>query len=397
MIISDNFLKYIDSVKSEKRYRIFNVIDRATEHGTYGINQDTGEKVAIWCTTDYFNMGKDPEVIQYAHAMLNMYGTSVNGSRNIGGNNTCVIRLEKTIAHLHNKESALVFTSGYAANLGTIITLAKILPNIIFFSDQLNHSSIINGIRRSASKKEIFAHNDWMALDSLLAKYDNSFSKVVVCESVYSMTGGVAPLKEICAIAKKHNALVYVDEVHAVGVYGSKGGGISQAMNLEEQIDIIQGTLSKTFGTIGGYISGKHEVVDAIRCACDDFIFTTAIPPFICAVADLIIQKVINDASDLRGKMQSNITLLKNIMQQYDLTTTSNTQIMPIMIYDPELASKISSCMLNDYKIYIRHANFPTVPRGQERLRVTVTPGHTEEMMHYLCDSLKKAMSRFTH
>jgi 5-aminolevulinate synthase len=310
------------------------------------------------------------------------------GTRNISGTSGNIVRLERELAQLHQKESALSFVSGYVANDATIQSVAKIIPNLVIFSDQKNHASIISGIRNSRAEKHIFRHNDLDHLEELLAEQPAGCNKLVVFESVYSMDGDFAKVAEIVALAKKYNALTYIDEVHGVGLYGQNGAGLCEELGLMDEIDIIQGTLAKAFGGLGGYIVAKSEIVDAIRLIASGFIFTTALPP---AIAEGLLVNIneVKNASNKRKDLHRNVALLKQKLQALNIEVfPNNSHIISIRIGDAAKAKELSRRLLEEFNIYVQHINFPTVDRGDERLRVISTPLHTSEMIDELIAAL---------
>jgi len=333
-------------------------------------------------------MSQNPFVMEVAKIAIEENGIGSGGTRNIGGNSGLLVQLEQTLASLHNKDRALVFTSGYIANDATLSTLAKIMPNVIFFSDELNHASIITGIRNSRANKFIYSHNNTQVLENALRQIPIEIPKVIIFESVYSMNGLFSPIEEIVKLAKKYNALTYIDEVHSVGLYGPKGAGLAAQFGLADQIDIIQGTLGKAYGVIGGYISANAEIVDAIRLGASGFIFTTSLPPMIAASANASII-YLQDSDYERILHQDRVLKLKQGLDEAGITYFKNqSHIIPIIIGDPMLASAISNKLLNEHGIYVQHINYPTVPRGTERLRIIVTPYHTDKMIDEFISAL---------
>jgi 5-aminolevulinate synthase len=340
-------------------------------------------------------MGQHPKVIRAAIEATQQMGVGAGGTRNIGGNNHPLTILEKELADLHNKESALVFTSGYVANDTTLCTLGKILPDPVFFSDQNNHSSIIEGIRNSRCQKVVFAHSDMQDLRSQLEKIDINRPKIIVFESVYSMEGDISPIGEICKLAKEFKAMTYIDEVHSVGLYGDRGAGIAQSFGLMDEIDIIQGTLGKAYGVIGGYIAADDMIVDAIRSYAPGFIFTTALPPAL-AAASIASVRHLKESNLERIRHKEIITKLKNKLTEAKIDYLSNeSHIISVMIYDQYLAKEVSVKLLEEHNIYVQHINYPTVPRGKERLRITPTPLHNEQMIDDFVKALKIVLNEY--
>jgi 5-aminolevulinate synthase len=394
----ENYFKNtIKKIKGEGRYRVFidilrnvNNFPKATK---YNNNNKTDEQVTVWCSNDYLGMGQNKNVISSMKKALDLCGAGSGGTRNISGTTHYHVLLEKELAELHEKESALLFTSGYISNEATLSTIASTLPNCHVFSDELNHSSMIQGIRASGAKKIIFKHNDIDDLKRKIAEVDKSIPKLIAFESVYSMDGDIAPINKITEIAKDFQALTYLDEVHAVGMYGKKGGGIAQELGIDKEVDIIEGTLAKAYGVMGGYITGNKFLVDTVRSFASGFIFTTSIPPAIAAGAIESV-KYLKLSNIERTKQREAVKVLKNKLMDINIPIIeNNSHIVPIVVGDPALCKKASDILLNDFKIYVQPINYPTVPRGTERLRVTPTPLHSTEMINYFIDSIEKVWS----
>ena len=391
------FDQAIDRLHAEGRYRVF--IDIMRNKGAYPnarcFHGHNGPKpITVWCSNDYLAMGQHPKVIEAMEAALHDVGAGSGGTRNIGGNTHFHIELERELADLHDKEGALLFTSGYVSNDATLSTLAKLLPGCVIFSDELNHASMIAGIRNSGCEKRVFRHNDLEHLEELLASEDADTPKLIAFESVYSMDGDVAPIHEICDLAEKYNALTYIDEVHAVGMYGKRGGGISERDEAAHRIDIIEGTLGKAFGVMGGYVAADKKIIDCIRSYAPGFIFTTSLSPALVAGV-LASVRHLKESSVEREGQQAAAELLKTKMRDAGLPVMDSvTHIVPLMVGDPVHAKKISDILLAEYGVYVQPINFPTVPRGTERLRFTPGPAHTVEMMHDLGDALVEIWSR---
>ena len=388
----DKFQKVLESLKSEGKYRVFNDILRergkypnAIWYSKYGV-----KKIINWCSNDYLGMGQHQQVIDSMKTALDAVGTGSGGTRNISGTTKYHVTLEDELARLHKKESALIFTSAYVANLTTLESIPKVLPDITYISDSENHASIIQGIRHSKAKKVVWKHNDLNHLEDLLKKIPDP--KCVVFESVYSMDGDISPIKQIVALCKKYNASTYLDEVHAVGLYGLTGGGISERENLQNDIDIINGTLGKAFGVQGGYIAGKKDFLDAIRSLAPGFIFTTSLSPVICAGA-LASVRYVKENNDLRKQLQERSSKTKyELIKSGIKVLENNSHIVPVIIGDAVKCKKISDDLLYEENIYVQPINYPTVSVGTERLRFTPGPLHTDAMIFDMVSKLKKTM-----
>lgn len=391
------FDKAIDRLHEEGRYRVF--IDILRNKGKFPnarcfAGHNGPKPITVWCSNDYLCMGQHPKVIAAMEDALHNVGAGSGGTRNIGGNTHYHIELEEELADLHGKSGALLFTSGYVSNEATLATLAKLLPGCIIYSDELNHASMIAGIRNSGCEKRVFRHNDLAHLEELLAESDPEAAKLIAFESVYSMDGDVAPIAAICDLADKYNALTYCDEVHAVGMYGSRGGGITERDEVASRVTIIEGTLGKAFGVMGGYIAAEQKIVDVIRSYAPGFIFTTSLSPVLVAGV-LASVRHLKESSIERDAQQSNAALLKAMFADAGLPVMiSNTHIVPLMVGDPVKAKKISDILLAEYGVYVQPINYPTVPRGTERLRFTPGPQHDEDMMRYLTDALVEIWGR---
>ncbi|MDP4840105.1 MAG: 5-aminolevulinate synthase [Alphaproteobacteria bacterium] len=390
------FKKNLDTLKSEGRYRHFaNIERRAGDFPKADLHTPDGKKeIIIWCGNDYLGMGQHPKVVAATTKTIAQCGAGAGGTRNISGTTRYHVELEKELADLHNKEAGLVFTSGYVANEATLSTLGSLLPNCIIYSDSENHASMIQGIRHSKAQKRIFKHNDVEDLRRLLAQDDSSCAKLIVFESVYSMDGDIAPVKEICEAAKEFGALTYIDEVHGVGMYGQKGGGIAQARGLEDEVDIIQGTLGKAFGLIGGYITGSKELVDFVRSFASGFIFTTSITPSVAAGCIASIRHL-KTSDQERLSHQNNARILKEKFLAVGIPyLKSESHIVPVIIGNAETCKQVTDALLHDYQIYVQPINYPTVPIGTERLRLTPSAIHTEEMAEQLVTALVEIWKR---
>ena len=381
------FDQAIDRLHEEGRYRVF--IDILRNKGAYPnarcFHGHNGPKpITVWCSNDYLAMGQHDVVISAMEEALHDVGAGSGGTRNIGGNTHLHVELESELADLHGKEGALLFTSGYVSNDATLSTLGKLLPGCVIFSDELNHASMIAGIRNSGCEKRVFRHNDLEHLEQLLAAEDADVPKLIAFESVYSMDGDVAPIHAICDLAEKYNALTYIDEVHAVGMYGKRGGGISERDEAAHRIDIIEGTLGKAFGVMGGYVAADKKIIDCIRSYAPGFIFTTSLSPALVAGV-LASVRHLKESSVEREGQQAAAELLKTKMRDAGLPVMDSvTHIVPLMVGDPVHAKKISDILLAEYGVYVQPINFPTVPRGTERLRFTPSPVHGPKEMDAL-------------
>jgi 5-aminolevulinate synthase len=391
------FDQAIDRLHSEGRYRVF--IDILRNKGAYPnarcfAGHNGPKPITVWCSNDYLAMGQHPTVIAAMEEALHDVGAGSGGTRNIGGNTHYHVDLERELADLHGKDGALLFTSGYVSNDATLSTLAKILPGCVIFSDELNHASMIAGIRNSGAEKKVFRHNDVAHLEELLAETDPALPKLIAFESVYSMDGDVAPIHAICDLADKYNALTYIDEVHAVGMYGARGGGISERDEAAERITIIEGTLGKAFGVMGGYVAADSKIIDVIRSYAPGFIFTTSLSPVLVAGVLASVRHLKQSSIEREGQ-QAAAAFLKQAFAEAGLPVMpSTTHIVPLMVGDPVRAKQISDILLAEYGVYVQPINFPTVPRGTERLRFTPGPAHTEAMMRELTDALVEIWER---
>lgn len=390
MDYSQFFEAAIDRLHNEKRYRVFADLERIVGRFPKAIWRHDGQarEITVWCSNDYLGMGQHPDVLKAMTDAAITQGSGAGGTRNISGNNHPLVELEHELADLHGQEAGLVFTSGFVSNDASISTIAKLLPDCLILSDELNHASMIAGIRHSGADKQIFRHNDVRHLEELLKAAGKDRAKLIVFESVYSMDGDVAPLKEIVELAEKYNAMTYLDEVHAVGMYGAHGGGISEREGLSHRIDIIEGTLAKSFGTLGGYITGSKLVVDAVRSYAPGFIFTSALPPAI-ANATVAAIRHLKTSNTERELQQKNVQLTKDMLKRAGLPVMpTETHIVPLFVGDADLCKKACDRLLEVHGIYIQPINFPTVPRGTERLRITPTPVHGEDLIAGLKEAL---------
>ena len=391
------FAQAIDRLHAEGRYRVF--IDILRNKGMFPnarcfAGHNGPKPITVWCSNDYLAMGQHPKVIAAMEEALHDVGAGSGGTRNIGGNTHYHVDLENELADLHGKDGALLFTSGYVSNEAALSTLGKLLPGCVVFSDELNHASMIAGIRNSGCEKRVFRHNDLDHLEELLAAEDAETPKLIAFESVYSMDGDVAPIAAICDLADKYNALTYLDEVHAVGMYGARGGGISERDQVAHRLTIIEGTLGKAFGVMGGYIASDRNIIDVIRSYAPGFIFTTSLSPVLVAGVLASVRHLKESSAEREGQ-QASAAALKQMFADAGLPVMpSTTHIVPLMVGDPVRAKKISDILLAEYGVYVQPINYPTVPRGTERLRFTPGPAHSEEMMRELTDALVEIWDR---
>ena len=384
------FEEALDQVHAERRYRVFADLERIAGSFPRAIWRSNGraEEITVWCSNDYLGMGQNAKVVEAMQEAAGRMGSGAGGTRNISGTNHPLVELEHELADLHGKEAGLVFTSGFVSNEASIATIGRLLPNCLILSDELNHASMIEGVRRSGAEKKIFRHNDVAHLESLLAAAGRERAKLIVFESVYSMDGDISPIKEIADLAEKYNAMTYIDEVHAVGMYGNRGGGITEQEGLADRIDIIEGTLAKAFGMLGGYITGKATIIDAVRSYAPGFIFTTALPPAIAAAATVSIRHLKTSQAE-REAQQRQVARTKDVLTAAGLPVMpTNTHIVPVLVGDPELCKMATDRLLGVHGIYIQPINYPTVPRGTERLRITPTPFHDGALIDRLKDAL---------
>lgn len=390
------FQSKLDDLHEEGRYRVFADLERHAGQFPRATRYFEGEKrdVSIWCSNDYLGMGQNKNVMEAMKSAIDAHGAGAGGTRNISGTNHTHVLLEEELADLHGKEAALLFTSGYVSNWASLTTLASMLPDCVVFSDSDNHASMIEGIRHSKAEKYIFKHNDWKDLDEQLSKVAPGRAKIVAFESVYSMDGDIAPIKEICEVAKKHGALTYLDEVHAVGLYGPRGGGIAEERGLMDELDVIEGTLGKAFGVMGGYITGTAKLCDFIRSYASGFIFTTALPPALAAGAIASIQHLKNSNWE-RMQQRKNVAKVRKGLEQAGIPFMQNdSHIIPVMVGDAKKAKFLSDYLLDKYDIYVQPINYPTVAKGTERLRITPSPLHTQDDIDHLVKSLSELWSQ---
>jgi 5-aminolevulinate synthase len=391
MNYNEKFAEAVSLLKREGRYRVFADIQR--QRGAFpaaAVYDGAGapRPITVWCSNDYLGMGQHPSVIKAMHDAIDKSGAGSGGTRNISGTTHYHVELEAELADLHGKEGALLFTSGYVANEAALATLVKLLPGCVIFSDEKNHASMIEGIRHGGGPKRIWKHNDLADLERHLKEFPLETPKIIAFESVYSMDGDIAPMEGVCDLAKKYNALTYLDEVHAVGIYGPRGGGVAERDGVMHRIDIIEGTLAKGFGLMGGYIAGSAACVDAVRSYAAGFIFTTSLAPTIVAGALASVRHLKNSRAE-RDLHQERARTLKNRLRGLGFPVFENpSHIVPVMVGDPVLCKAITDALLKRFAIYVQPINYPTVPKGAERLRITPGPLHTDDDMDHLINAL---------
>ncbi len=385
------FQSQLDELKRDGNYRIFAELERqcGAHPKAQNHHEDGKREITVWCSNDYLGMGHHPKVVGRMQEVVGQCGAGAGGTRNISGTNSHHCALERELADLHGKESALLFTSGYVSNWAALSTLGSRLPNAVILSDELNHASMIEGIRHARCQKVIWKHNDPEDLDRKLAALPANATPIVAFESVYSMDGDIAPIKEILDVCDKHGAMSYIDEVHAVGMYGPRGGGVAEREGLMDRITLIEGTLGKAFGVVGGYITGSAALCDFIRSFASGFIFTTALPPAVAAAAQASI-KHLKESSVERDLQKLQVAKLRKMLDRAGIPHLDNpSHIIPVMIKDPVKCREIADILMDQFGIYVQPINYPTVPKGTERLRFTPGPNHTDADLHHLVSALE--------
>lgn len=396
----------LDKKHKDKSYRYFNNINRLAQEFPRAHMSDIDQRVTVWCSNDYLGMGRNPHVLKTMHETLDKYGAGAGGTRNISGHNQHAVALEGTLAKLHAKEAALAFTSCYVANDATLATLGSKFPDCVILSDSMNHASMIQGIRHSGAKKMVFKHNNMQDLEAKLASLPPEVPKIIAFESVYSMCGSVGPIEGICDLADKYGAVTFLDEVHAVGMYGPNGAGVAEHLDFEahragrpqgtvmDRVDIITGTLGKAYGCVGGYIAGSAKMVDTIRSLAPGFIFTTSLPPATMAGAKTAIEYQMTYQGD-RQLQQLHTRAVKDALNERDIPVIPNpSHIVPVLVGNAEVAKQASDMLLDDWGIYVQAINYPTVPRGEERLRFTPTPGHVRQYRDHLVEAVDSVWNK---
>ncbi|MEJ6746112.1 MAG: 5-aminolevulinate synthase [Yoonia sp.] len=372
-------------------YRVFQEHNRIVGEFPYSVAMTNKgpQKITVWCSNDYLGMGQNADVRAAMKSAIDAHGAGAGGTRNISGNHGLIVSLEQELAELHGKEACLVFGCGYLSNLATLATLGKLLPDCVLISDELNHASMIQGVLASRAEKRIFRHNDLAHLEEILKSFPRSRCKIVAFESVYSMDGDIAPIAEIVELSKRYGAITYIDEVHAVGMYGPTGAGVAERDGIADEIDIIQGTLAKAYGVIGGYITASRKIVDAVRSHANGFIFTSALPPTVAAGALASVQHLRSSQIE-RERLHERAHRLRALLRKHRIPfTDAPSHIVPVIVGDPFKCKQLSDMLMQDHNIYAQPINHPTVPKGTERLRITASPLHTDKMMDHLVSSLE--------
>ena len=389
------FRAALDALKGERRYRVFADIERRAGQFPEAVwhSPDGPRDIIVWCSNDYLGMGQHPDVVAAMADTARRMGAGAGGTRNISGNSHPIVLLEAELADLHGKEAALAFTSGYVSNQAGIATIARLIPDCLILSDAFNHNSMIEGVRQSGREKAIFRHNDLAHLEELLVRAGRGRPKLIVFESVYSMDGDIAPIQRICDLAERHGAMTYLDEVHAVGMYGPRGGGVAERDGAMQRIDVIEGTLAKAFGVMGGYIAASETIVDAVRSCAPGFIFTTALPPAVAAAAAVSVRHLKRSSAE-RQAQQRQVAKTKSALVRAGLPIlATETHIVPVMVGDAEACKAATDRLLVTHGIYIQPINYPTVPRGTERLRITPSPLHGDHHIEGLAAALVEVWS----
>src|ERR1700751_2317514 len=396
MDYSQFFRTALGRLHDERRYRVFADLERIAGRCPHAVwhSPKGARNVVIWCSNDYLGMGQHPKVVGAMVETATRVGTGAGGTRNIAGTNHPLVQLEAELADLHGKEESILFTSGYVSNQTGIATIARLIPNCLILSDALNHNSMIEGVRQAGCERQVFRHSDTTHLEELLRAAGPDRPKLIVCESLYSMDGDIAPLAKICDLAERYGAMTYVDEVHAVGMYGPRGGGIAERDGVMHRIDILEGTLAKAFGCLGGYIAASSDIIDAVRSYAPGFIFTTALPPAICSAATAAIRHL-KTSNWERERHQERAARVKAVLNAAGLPVMPNdTHIVPVFVGEPEKCKEATDLLLAEHGIYIQPINYPTVPRGTERLRITPTPYHEDALIDALAEALLDVWER---
>lgn len=388
-----HFQMCIDAIKIEGRYRTFATLERIVGRFPKARFYDEAggcREVTVWCSNDYLGMGQHPKVIQAGKEALDQTGSGAGGTRNISGTTRYHVMLEDSVADLHGKEAGLVFSSGYVSNEAALSTLGQLMPGCVILSDKKNHASMIHGIKSSRQEKMIYQHNDLEHLESLLSSIDINRPKIIAFESVYSMDGDISPIEEICDLADKYNAMTYIDEVHAVGLYGPRGGGVAEQRGLMDRIDIIEGTFGKAYGCMGGFITGKRAIIDAIRSYASGFIFTTSLPPAVLASALASVEHL-KESNVERMRAHNNARLLKDNLSRAGLPfMDGESHIVPLVVGEPTCCKEVTDILMSHYDIYVQPINYPTVPRGTERMRLTATAAHSVDDINRMTEVLSE-------